>query len=455
MHRDRCVEHGGDLRAALGGRGRGLPLRRALGDRTTLRDARPDGPEEQRDEGDEGEEHEDRAQDARAGGHGEQAQHEPAVDDDEAQDPPPVHLAHASTHDRRTAPDDRRHEVAQRAEQHLEHEADDEDRRDGVVPGGGIGPGGCGGHPPRDGEDPGDEPEQPGGHGCRGVVARRPSTGRASHRGRRPGEAGEVDEQPDRDERPAADERGGDGEGQPADEDRQGGACPPLGVGVHRGAQHRRPQRDDGRDDRDPQPAEDVDEGVRDDEARVHLVVRPAGEQGAQERADRQAGRGDEVRAHGDPEAARQCVAQPSPQGDRVPGHRRDDEGGADDRRGPQGARHADEHEDGPGVQQEQPPPLRRPGVEIGRGLEQGRREVGAPHHDRVAHRAERDHVHHEPRRPRDEGVDERRRRGEDEPDEPGPVAQAPRATCRAAGGARRRRGAGRRAPGGAHRWAR
>ena len=78
-------------------------------------------------------------------------------------------------------------------------------------------------------------------------------------------------------------------------------------------------------------------------------------------------------------------------------------------------------------------------GVEIGRGLEQRRREVGAPHHDRVAHRAERDHVHHEPRRPRDEGVDERRRRGEDEPDEPGPVAQAPRAARRAGGGAGRR----------------
>lgn len=80
----------------------------------------------------------------------------------------------------------------------------------------------------------------------------------------------------------------GERDGQRTDEDRQGSASCHLGAGHDLCAQHRRPQGHQGADHGQPDPPEQVDQGVGGDEASMPLTSDAEGQDDAEGDADRQ-----------------------------------------------------------------------------------------------------------------------------------------------------------------------
>ena len=94
-------------------------------------------------------------------GTGKQAQGQAEVGDDDARRAPALELGHAGPQHRGPAADDDGKQVGERAEEHLQGEADDEDRRQGPVVVGQGGPRPAGRERPGHEAEPDRQPDRP------------------------------------------------------------------------------------------------------------------------------------------------------------------------------------------------------------------------------------------------------------------------------------------------------
>ena len=406
-----------------------------------------DPAQHQRQEGRQGHQHQHRDDHPDPARDRQQAQQQATVDDHQPRGRPPVEPRLPGPHDRLATAEHRGHQVGQRTGEQLRGEADDQHRAHPAVADGDLAPRRGRGQPHQHEADARQPPQDRQPDRRRRELARQPRPDRREHRAGPPQESDRIPDQRG-DRQPAqVGQRPGDQQRQRQHQPRQrlGGAG--LGARPDLGAQHRRPQGQQGAGDGEPDPAEHIDHRVRQQDPPVRRVVQADRQRRAEGGADRQGDGGGQVVADGDPEAARQRAAQAPPQLDAVPEHRGRDHGGADDGQPPGRGRDADQRQRGADEEQDQPPRLDAPVVQPGTGLEQRLGEVGAPHHDRVGQRAEQHQVDHQPAGLGDVLVGDRDDHSQDHPQHPGPVAQGPvaaraapargRAASRGSGGGR------------------
>ena len=398
--------------------------------------ARPDRAQQQGEERDQCAQHEHRHGDAHGARRGEQADEQPQVDDGDPPQRTTVEPRRCRPHHGRPPTEHRGDEVGQRAEEQLRGEADHDDRGDGPVAVGQRGPRRAGRQSPSD-EARGRRPAHPSAAVTDQVAKTFGGACRAGPTRARPHQASPA-------AYPTSPARAAGREPRAApvastamrgDQHRKGLPGEAFGAVVHAGAQHRRPQGDQRAGDGEPDPAEHHHHRVRDEHRAVPLVVQAARQPGAEGRADRDARRRGEVVANGDPEPPRQRAPQPAPQLDAVPQHRARHRRRARHGERPEAGGHPDQHRGDPRDEQCDAAVLLGAVVDLGRGLQQGLGEVGAPHHRGVGERAEQHQVHEEPARAGHPAVHEGERGGEAEPDQARAVTQRPGAAgCRRGG---------------------
>ena len=192
-------------------------------------------------------------------------------------------------------------------------------------------------------------------------------------------------------------ERAGDDDHDGADENRQPLSGKAFGPRIHAGAKHRRPERHQGAGDGEAEPAEDHHHGVGDEQAAAQVVIGPAGQEGAEGRAEGHAGRCGQVVVDGGAEAHGNGGAQASPQHDAVPDDGARDQDGAGDGEHPALGNDAREHQGNSGEKQCESAALRSPDIDCRAGLEEGLGEVGAPHDGRMREGTEQHEVDEQP----------------------------------------------------------
>ena len=176
---------------------------------------------------------------------------------------------------------------------------------------------------------------------------------------------------------------------------------------IDAGAQHRGPQRQERAGHSDPHEPQDVEDLVSQQQPALPGLPGLEGEQRPEHGTERQQGCGGDVGLHGEDESRCERGLDLQTQRDRVP-----DERGGDHQRAQQhqpwpGGEHAgDGHHDARG-QQADSRDLSGAGLVPETGLQQSLGEVLTPHHDRGGDQTEGHHVHHEPARLGDPGVDE------------------------------------------------
>ena len=224
------------------------------------------------------------------------------------------------------------------------------------------------------------------------------------HRPHRDDRAGQVEPESERHDEGAAQQRACDGQRQADDEDDQRAARRGHRAVEQPGAKDGGPQRDQGPQQGQADPAQHVDERVRQEQPVVERPGGVPGEQHAERGPDGERGRGGHVVADGDREARAERPHEPDGQVRAVPydrgGHRhrpgQDEEPGVGEVPGDHGGR--------PAVAQGEPDRL---AAAARRASQEGRGEVLAPHEHRVGEGAEEEQVEHEPAGRRHPGVDE------------------------------------------------
>ncbi|MGX1300581.1 hypothetical protein RKD35_002069 [Streptomyces albogriseolus] len=153
-------------------------------------------------------------------------------------------------------------------------------------------------------------------------------------------------------QRRRCEQRGGDGRAEAGEQHGQGPAAGPFRAVRHAGAQHRRPQGDQGSGHGEADPAEQVDHLVGEQQPFRQVTAEvAAGHEDAQRGARGQQGGGGDVVAHGHGEPSGQRPAQEPHQPHGVGGDGGRDQTSADEHGGPSVEEHAPDHGDGPRVQ--------------------------------------------------------------------------------------------------------